>query len=107
MREDLMSRYSTFGVGGKARVCTVRTPKEFAALESGTVVLVGGSNVLIGEKNLPPFAINETYGIEFYGNEVYVFSGEKFSSLCRAAALRGLGGLEWATGLPGSVGGAV
>lgn len=107
MRQDLMSRHSTLGVGGRARVCTVRTPKEFAALEHGTIVLGGGSNVLIGEKNLPPFAINETCGIEFYGDEVYVLSGEKFSSLCKAAALRRLSGLEWATGLPGSFGGAV
>lgn len=103
MREDLMCRYTTLGVGGAARVLIAEKQEDL----SGGVILGGGSNVLIGEKNLPDFIINKTSGSVFSGDGVYAPSGEKMRRLCALSTLKGLGGLEWAWGLPGSLGGAI
>ena len=107
MREESMARYTTLGVGGKTTVREIYAVKELAELPDGNVVLGGGSNVLIGETKLPVFAVNKTRGRKFYGDKAYFASGEKLSAICRAAAERGLGGMEWAAGLPGTAGGAV
>lgn len=104
MREDFMFRYTTLGTGGKARVSVAEKPSELC---SGAVILGGGSNVLIGQNNLPDFIINKTKGIEFSGETALVASGEKIQRLCALATLKGLSGLEWAWGLPGTLGGAI
>lgn len=105
MREDFLFRYTTLGVGGKTRVFVAERPEEL--LRRGTVILGGGSNVLAGERNLPDFVINRVAGAEFSGCKVTAYSGEQLSRLCSQATLLGLGGLEWAWGLPGTLGGAI
>lgn len=105
MREDFLFRYTTLGVGGKARVFVAEKPEEL--LRQGAVILGGGSNVLAGERNLPDFIINRVDGAEFSGNKVTAYSGEKLSRLCARVTMLGLGGLEWAWGLPGTLGGAI
>lgn len=107
MREEYMSCYTTLGVGGKAWVKAACSVADLSDTPDGSVILGGGSNALIGEKNLPMFIINRVKGAVFNGEEAYFMSGESLSAVRTMAAERGLSGLEWAVGIPGTVGGAL
>ena len=106
MLEVNLERYSTLGIGGRAEVEVVKTAEALSVL-SDSVIIGGGSNVLFGDRNLPPIAINKVSGISVSGRHVYAYSGTRMAELVRRSAGVGLSGLEWAYGLPGSVGGAV
>lgn len=76
------------------------------------VILGGGSNVLVSDAGLRGVAlINRAKKVTFDETAapptVWAESGANFGSLARLAAARGLSGLEWAAGIPGTVGGAV
>ncbi|WP_413678869.1 UDP-N-acetylmuramate dehydrogenase [Prochlorococcus sp. MIT 0916] len=74
-------------------------------------IIGAGSNLLINDKgvkglslcmrNFKGIKIDKSTGI------IEVFSGEMLPSLARKAAASGLHGLEWAVGIPGTIGGAV
>jgi UDP-N-acetylmuramate dehydrogenase len=75
-------------------------------------ILGGGSNMLVSETGWRGAVIlNHAGGVEF--NEqadpptVWAESGANFGLLARLAAQRGLAGLEWAAGIPGTLGGAL
>ena len=75
-------------------------------------VIGGGSNILVSDLGIHGLVIlNHARAIQFDdGGEfptVWAESGANFGSLARQACLRGLGGLEWAIGIPGTVGGAI
>jgi UDP-N-acetylmuramate dehydrogenase len=75
-------------------------------------IIGGGSNVLVSDRGLRGVAIlNRARSVRFeeQGGHVSVeaASGVNFGSLARQAAGRSLSGLEWAAGIPGTVGGAV
>jgi UDP-N-acetylmuramate dehydrogenase len=71
-------------------------------------VLGGGSNVLISDAGLRGLVlINRARAIRFGPDRVWVESGASFSTLARRCVSRGLVGLEWAAGIPGTVGGAI
>lgn len=76
------------------------------------VILGGGSNTLVSERGVRGVTIiNRTRAVKFDQQaeppRVWVESGANFGALARQAAAHGLGGLEWAAGIPGTVGGAV
>lgn len=76
------------------------------------IVLGGGSNVLVSDAGVRGIVLlNKARRVEFDINSesptVWVASGTNFGVLARQAAERGLAGLEWAAGIPGTVGGAV
>jgi UDP-N-acetylenolpyruvoylglucosamine reductase len=72
-------------------------------------VLGGGSNVLFGEGGFPGVVIctRQLKGIRLNGTSVVVAAGERLSELAKELNRSGLSGLEWACGIPGTVGGAV
>lgn len=75
-------------------------------------VLGNASNVLVSDKGYRGvIIINRSKAIRFYEeagtHRVAVDSGANLGGLARQAALRGLSGLEWASGIPGTVGGAL
>lgn len=74
------------------------------------VVLGGGSNVLVSDSGVRGLVIlNRARKIQFFQEPYTVFaeSGANFGVLARQAAVRGYSGLEWASGIPGTIGGAV
>ena len=76
------------------------------------IVLGSGSNVLIRDGGVRDVVIfNRARQIEFHLQDsppaVWAESGVNFGRLARQAARQGLSGLEWAAGIPGTVGGAV
>ena len=75
-------------------------------------ILGGGSNILISDAGMRELVLlNRARQIRFDEDAdppiVRVGSGANFGLLARQAAARGLAGLEWAAGIPGTVGGAV
>jgi UDP-N-acetylmuramate dehydrogenase len=75
-------------------------------------VLGSGSNMLISDKGWDGvMLLNRCHNIKIHSNEenptVYAESGANFGAMARQCSLRGIGGLEWANSIPGSVGGAV
>lgn len=86
------------------------------AQEAGVAVraLGGGSNVLVAEEGWPGLVISLRrccgeldWGGELGPGGVRAGAAVMLPALARAAAARGLGGLEFAIGIPGSLGGAL
>lgn len=106
---DSLSAYTTFGIGGRARrISVARSRSELIDLAPDALVLGRGSNVLVSDDGYDgDVVINRYDDIVFNGDLVVAGSGACLVSVSAAAARCGLSGLEWAIGIPGSVGGAV
>jgi UDP-N-acetylmuramate dehydrogenase len=109
--------HTTFRIGGPARVwVTPRNERELveilgAAIDRGwpAVVLGGGSNVLVADQGLDALAIGMTRLTQSLqlGPTCEVAAGWPIAFVARRAAQRGLSGLEFFAGVPGTVGGAL
>lgn len=115
-KNKLLSELSTFGIGGLARLFTeVRTIEELQKVirhcfqEKIRYIAIGkGSNTLFDDRGFDGLVILNKIGFCEYTNDtVYVGAGFSFSLLGSQTARKGLAGLEFASGIPGSVGGAV
>ncbi len=116
-----MRRHTTWGVGGPADVYFVARSQEelvraFVLARQHDVpvfVLGSGSNVLVGDEGIRGLVIeNQAVGLEGPRREngwllVRVQSGTSLASAARRLSFAGVAGLEWACGIPGTVGGAV
>jgi UDP-N-acetylmuramate dehydrogenase len=76
------------------------------------IVLGGGSNVLVSDSGVRGIVLlNKARQVEFDLKSdpptVWAASGTNFGVVARQAAEMGLAGLEWAAGIPGTIGGAV
>jgi UDP-N-acetylmuramate dehydrogenase len=74
-------------------------------------IIGGGSNLLISDDGYRGIILlnkSSEFHFERFGSEIYLFcdSGMYLGTLARQAAIQGVSGLEWATGIPGTVGGA-
>ena len=101
--------YTSLKIGGRAEIFVLdRVDKILSAFAEKCVILGKGTNVLVSDKGISErVVVNRLRGISFDKNYVTVMSGESLPYLCGECAKRGLSGLEWACGIPGSVGGAV
>jgi UDP-N-acetylmuramate dehydrogenase len=73
-------------------------------------VIGGGSNLLVADEGIEALVVSlrrACGGIEFNGRRVTAGAAVMLPALARAAAEHDLGGLEFAVGIPGSVGGAL
>ena len=115
-----LHRYTSARVGGPADWLAAADSRDelvemvTAAWEAQVpfLVLGGGSNVLVSDRGVSDLVIlNRARRCRFSQGThpawVWAESGANFGGLARQAARRGLGGLEWAAGVPGSLGGAV
>lgn len=110
---------TTYRVGGNAALrVTVAGEAELelvarAVEASGLPVLVvgRGSNLLVSDRGFPGLAVvldPDGFGhIEVQGTDVVAGAAVALPVLARQTVEAGLTGLEWAVGVPGSVGGAV
>lgn len=74
------------------------------------MVIGRGSNILVSDDGVRGAAINLEAGLSSVahdGQTVVAESGARLTKLVDYCIQRGLAGLEWAAGIPGSVGGAV
>ena len=115
--EEPMARHTTFRVGGPAKLMALpREKKEIkaavraaAALGVTPFFLGNGSNLLVADEGYDGFVI-KTGGLDQVrevNRRLRAESGIPLSRLAMAALGRGLTGLEFAHGIPGSLGGAV
>ena len=118
-----MTRHTYFRVGGPADVyATPETLEEFSALiqlcrQQGLphLVIGGGSNLLVKDNGIAGVVIvlqrclNRITPVVETENDAMVSAqaGVKLQALCRFAIDRGMAGLNFALGIPGTVGGAV
>ncbi len=113
-----LSRFSSFRIGGPARrMAFPSTPESLILLyEIGErcggrpLVLGNGTNVLFPDEGLDRLVINtrELCGIEQIGpDELRAESGASLSRVAMFAQHLGLTGMEFAHGIPGSIGGAL
>jgi len=119
--EELMRDYSVIKVGGPADFLVTVTSADdlesavrFLWDEKMPFILLGsGSNVLISDAGIREVVlINEAKKVEFIDQPgqaplLWAESGASFGGLSRRTGAKGWSGLEWASGIPGTVGGAV
>ena len=114
----LLCSYTTMRVGGPADVMlSPSTEEELTAVldcirqENIPWLIIGnGSNLLVSDEGFRGVVlrIGKNYGkISCEGNRVFAQSGAMLSVLAKAAEENSLSGLEFASGIPGSVGGGI
>jgi UDP-N-acetylmuramate dehydrogenase len=120
LRDEPLARHTYLRLGGPATYFGI--PEDLTALERMVAwaggaglparVAGGGSNVLVADEGVEALVISlrracrhVVFSSEDF--EVEAGAGVMLPSLARQAAERGLGGLEFAIGIPGSVGGAL
>lgn len=110
-----LNKYTTFQIGGPAHfLAEVKNNAELLeavawAKEKKTdfVILGGGSNVLISDAGFGGLAIIcRNRGFEFEDHQLKAEAGAFTAILAREAQKRNLGGLEFASGIPGTIAGA-
>lgn len=114
-----MSRHTSFRIGGKAEVMAFpKNPGELAdilktciILDTKPAILGAGTNVLAPDEGLGGLVLclkDCMNGMELLPNhQLKVMSGVTMSRAAVFAAHHGLSGLEFAHGIPGTVGGGV
>ena len=117
--DEPMKNHTSFKIGGPAAaLCAPKDRQQlrelvgFVQREGVDSWYIGnGSNLLVSDAGLNGIAIllDSSFDgeIELDGTVLLSPAGKKLSALCAAACAAGLTGLEFAYGIPGSVGGAV
>lgn len=115
--EEPMKKHTTFRVGGPADVLVQPDEIALAAILAlcrqyhvSYSFIGNGSNLLVGDKGIRGVVIEMTDpmgNIEVDGTKITAQAGAMLSKIANTAASNGLGGMEFAAGIPGSVGGAV
>ncbi len=116
-RNEPLSRYTTFRVGGPAALMALPGTKGEAALALKTAAELGvepfflgnGSNLLVADEGYPGFVVKlagDFDQVREVDGRLWAGGAVLLSRLAGAAWDRGLTGLEFASGIPGSVGGA-
>ena len=117
--DEPMKNHTSFKIGGPAAaLCAPKDRRQlrelvgFVQREGVDSWYIGnGSNLLVSDEGLNGVAILLDSGfdgeIEVDGTVLLAPAGKKLSAVCAAACAAGLTGLEFAYGIPGSVGGAV
>lgn len=112
-----MSMHTTFRVGGPADVLVQPHGEQLVQVirlcrqqEIPYYIVGNGSNLLVGDKGIRGLVIEMGKGqddIHIEGNRIVAGAGILLSRLANQAAERGLSGMEFAGGIPGTLGGAV
>ncbi len=112
-----MSKHTTFRIGGNADVFvtpTITQVSEVIALAKEykipITVIGNGSNLLVGDKGIRGVVVSfakPADKIQLEGNRMTIGAGTLLSRAAQEAAKHGLAGLEFAAGIPGSLGGAI
>ena len=113
-----MSKYTSFRAGGTARalvqpqsVLQLKTVLQLLSATGATYMVMGnGSNLLVKDSGYKGVIVklgDAFNSVVVNGTEMKVGSGTLMSQVAKAALDKGLTGFEFASGIPGSLGGAV
>lgn len=111
-----LASYTTFKIGGPAQyffiaktnddlIKAIKAAKE----ENRSYFILGGaSNLLVSDEGFKGLVIKaENSSFEIKDNLIKTEAGAKLDDLVKASIKANLTGLEWAVGIPGTIGGAV
>lgn len=111
-----LKNHTTYKIGGLAKYFFIAKTKEdiIKAVEtakkegSPLFVLGGGSNILFSDKGFNGIVIKINIDkLELKDNIVYTGAGVNLTKLAYLTTEKGLSGLQWAAGVPGTIGGAI
>ena len=117
-REEPMSRHTTFRIGGNAD-CLLqienaeqlsKVKKYLKTLEIPYFVIGNGSNLLVSDEGYRGIilVVSEYMSdVKVEGNRIIAQAGALMSKIARVALEHGLTGFEFASGIPGTIGGGV
>lgn len=118
LKNEPLKKHTSFRVGGTAQWLLVPRDEEelassliFAQEHKLPITILGaGTNVLALDKGFSGLVVKLAGGmnqLKFEGNTVEAGAGILLSKLLSAAVARGLSGLEFLAGIPGTLGGAL
>ena len=112
-----MSRHTTFRTGGNADYFVLPKKNEVEPVldfcrQEGipTLVIGNGSNLLVSDAGIEGVVLcigPQMSQIKVDGDRIYAQAGASLHAVAQKAAESGLSGLEFASGIPGSLGGAL
>ena len=117
-KDEPMKKHTTFRIGGTADIFTAPESEEkicetvrlCRAAGIPRYIIGNGSNLLVADDGFRGVILQifKNYSdLSFEGNQVTAKSGILLSTLAKQALAHGLSGLEFASGIPGTLGGAV
>jgi len=117
-RGEPLARHTYMRLGGPAayygdppNIEALRTIASWAATEQLPLrILGGGSNILVADEGIEAVVLSLRTAcgdVSFEGARVTAGGAAMLPALARAAAAHDLGGLEFAIGIPGTIGGAL
>ncbi len=112
----LLKNYTTFKIGGRAKYFLKAKTKEelikaikIAEQKKLPFFILGkGSNLLVSDKGFNGLVIKiETRDYKLETDKIYAQAGIELAQIVDFVAKKSLTGLEWAKGIPGTIGGAI
>ena len=118
IKNEPMKNHTTFKIGGAAdEFCQAKSIEEIKELTEYAkkrqipyLVIGNGSNILVSDKGIRGLVIKlsgDFADYEISDDVIKAKSGALLGTLAKAALSAGLSGMEFASGIPGSLGGAV
>lgn len=118
LRDELLCRHTSYRIGGPAdfyimvenveQLCGwVGAARE---LKEPYMIMGGGTNLLVADKGFRGLVIENRcpdFALDVESQIVRAQTGVSLASLARKTANQGFSGLEWAIGIPGTVGGSI
>ena len=118
-QHESLSKHTSYRVGGNAQLYT--EPKSWDDIQAlfewiqkhdmPFTCLGKGSNLLVSDRGIEGLVLNtlhfKQYSVDEENHTITVGAGYPLPKLAWQAAKRGWRGLDWAVGIPGSLGGAV
>lgn len=107
---------TSFKIGGSAKFYVEITDKQALfdtlnwAKENNEKIFIlgGGSNILVNDRGVNGLVVKiQNDSLQTFNSRIVADSGVSLGKVVNAALDHGLSGLEWATGIPGSFGGAI
>lgn len=115
--QEPMKNHTTFRIGGNADYFVSASKEQLTKIlavakqdEVPVTIIGNGSNLLVKDGGIRGLVVEigkSMEDIQVHGNCITAGAGALLSKIARAAADAGLSGLEFASGIPGSLGGAV
>lgn len=116
--DEAMSNHTSFKIGGKVKVLVIpsrfeqinKTLKLCHALNQPFLIMGNGSNILVEDKGIDALVIKISEalsGVTFEDDLVIAESGILLSKLSKLVLRESLQGFEFASGIPGTLGGAI
>ena len=115
---ELMSNYTSFKIGGPAEyLIKVQTPEELKEIlkiikkqEIPLTIIGNGSNILVSDNGIKGIVLKieiNTFELNTQTAHLKVGSGVKLGLIAQKCLKEELAGFEFASGIPGTIGGAI